>query len=248
MKHLFLLIILFLACAANICSAQGGFSKYSTREPFGSLVGMANGCNAQRDNTKQKAFHLGIRGGFNASNRIMKGKWSNIHHYWRYSFNVGVTCDFGIGKKLLVRPGIYYTEKGYHHFDDEYTHLNYLEVPLLAVFQQPIGKNASFEIQVGPFVSCGVGGRMKAGWVYGDNFNDDGKVSDYDAYHYVYIECFKKEDFFEQAMFRRFDAGVNLGLGVNVAHFYIGCAYDISLIDVSIESNRCYMFDVGYTF
>ena len=92
---------------------------------------------------------------------------------------------------------------------------------------------------------------MKAGWLYGGNFNDEGKISDNDASftdRYVYIECFKKGELFEQAMFRRFDAGVNLGLGVNIAHFYIGCAYDISLIDVSVEANRCYMFDVGYTF
>lgn len=247
MKYIHLVIILFLTCALNICNAQDGRSKYSTRETFVPLTcATKERHTTQRERTKQqRLFHWGIRGGFNASNRIMKDKWRDIHSDWRYSFNVGVTYDFGIGKKLLFRPGIYYTEKGYHHFDDEYTHLNYLEVPLLAVLQQPIGKNASFEIQVGPFVSCGVGGRMKAGWLYGDNFNDEGKISDYDAYHYLYIECFKKGDL---GSFRRFDAGVNMGFGVNIAHFYIGCAYDISLVDVSIGANHCGMIDLGYTF
>ena len=118
---------------------------------------------AQEDDetAQRKVFSMSLRGGFNASNQFAMDEWNDPEAEWRHSFNVGVTCDFRRSEHFVGRTGIYYTEKGFHGPGTGlflYTHLNYLELPLLAVFQQPIGKLVRLEMQVGPYFSYGVSG------------------------------------------------------------------------------------------
>ena len=210
MKHLFLLIILFLTCALNIC-------------------------NAQQDTTKRKVFSYSIRAGLNISNRLGIDDYNVPEYSWKRSFNIGVTCDFRKSKKFLGRTGIYYTEKGFN-FEELYprTQLNYLEMPLLAVFQLPIGSLVKLEMQTGLFFAYGIGGYEK--------------IRDFDKIPFVYyhIPSFKDSNF-GKAYYKRFDAGINFGLGINVWRCYVGCSYDFSLI-FDKQANHCGMIDLGYTF
>ena len=129
MKHLFIIIILLLA----------------------------NICNAQTDTTKRKVFSYSVRAGLNISNRLSVDDYHDPEFSWKHSFNVGVTCDFRKSKHFLGRTGIYYTEKGYNNAEPyPYVTLNYLEMPLLAVFQQPIGRLVKLEMQTGMFFAYGV--------------------------------------------------------------------------------------------
>ena len=210
MKHLFLLIILFLTCAANIC-------------------------NAQTDTTKRKVFSYCIRAGLNISNRLGIDDYHVPEYSWKRSFNIGVTCDFRKSKKFLGRTGIYYTEKGFN-FEELYprTQFNYLEMPLLAVFQLPIGSLVKLEMQTGLFIAYGVGGYEK--------MMDHYKI----PFVYYHKPSFKDSDF-GKAHYKRFDAGINFGLGINVWRCYIGCSYDLSL-KYDKNANHCGMIDLGYTF
>lgn len=219
MKHLFLLIILSLTCASNIC-------------------------NAQTDTTKRKVFSYSIRAGLNISNRLGIDDYHVPEYSWKRSFNIGVTCDFRKSKKFLGRTGIYYTEKGFH-FDARCprTQLNYLEMPLLAVFQLPIGSLVKLEMQTGLFFAYGIGGYEKM-W---DDYaipNADGGY-DWDA-NFFYIPSFTDSDL-GKAYYKRFDAGINFGLGINVWRCYVGCSYDFSLM-YDKKANHCGMIDLGYTF
>ena len=209
MKHLFLLIILFLTCALNIC-------------------------NAQQDTTKRKVFSYSIRAGLNISNRLGIDDYHVPEYSWKRSFNIGVTCDFRKSKKFLGRTGIYYTEKGFD-FEELYprTQLNYLEMPLLAVFQLPIGSLVKLEMQTGLFFAYGIGGYEK--------------IRDFDKIPFVYyhIPSFQDKEWGDN--YKRFDAGINFGLGINVWRCYVGCSYDLSLI-FDKQANHCGMIDLGYTF
>lgn len=209
MKHLFLLIILFLTCALNIC-------------------------NAQQDTTKRKVFSYSIRAGLNISNRLGIDDYHVPEYSWKRSFNIGVTCDFRKSKKFLGRTGIYYTEKGFD-FEELYprTQLNYLEMPLLAVFQLPIGSLVKLEMQTGLFFAYGVGGYEKR--------RDHFKI----PFVYYHIPSFQDKEWGDN--YKRFDAGINFGLSINVWRCYVGCSYDFSLI-FDKQANHCGMIDLGYTF
>ena len=221
MKHLFLLIILFLTCAANIC-------------------------NAQQDTTKRKVFSYSVRAGFNASNRLGTDEFASRDYHWHHSFNVGVTCDFRKSRKFLGRTGIYYTEKGFDELSTLYTHLNYLEMPLLAVFQLPVGKVVKFEMQVGMFFAYGVGGKRNM-HVSDPIYIEEYGVYNYEHFKYVEIPNFKSSNW-GKAEYKRFDSGLNFGLGINVWRCYIGSSYDLSLGHEHRNSNHCLMIDLGYTF
>ena len=221
MKRILILIILLLSCAANLC-------------------------NAQSDTSKCKILSYGIRAGFNASTRIgTDGLSQNLYH-WRHSFNVGATLDVRKSKRFLGRTGIYYTEKGYNEYPNKYTQLNYLEMPLLAVFQFTIWKKIKFEMQSGMFFAYGVGGRWNTTVPY-PLFDEESDYINFDNHRWVELPSFKATDW-SPAAYKRSDIGVNFGLGINVSYYYIGASYDISLGHEHRNSNYCYMIDLGYTF
>ncbi|MBO7440146.1 MAG: PorT family protein [Bacteroidales bacterium] len=223
MKTKLLLIVVLLSCAAHIC-------------------------NAQSDTTKRKIFSYSVRAGINASKQFKLEEWNDNELEWRHSFNVGATCDLRTSRKFSLRTGIYYSEKGFNGpspLSYPYTHLNYLELPLLAVFQQPIGNFVRLEIQVGLFFAYGVSGKRKV-WMEDKEIPNGDGTSSYESV-YAMIPCFEDNEW-ENAMYGRKDAGLNFGLGVNVCHFYIGTSYDFSLVSNARWSNHCYMFDLGYTF
>ena len=223
MKNLFIIVVLLVACATDIC-------------------------NAQTDTMKRKVFAYSVRAGLNASTRIGSDLRSQNWFHWRHSFNVGVTCDFRKSKRFLGRTGVYYTEKGYNEEPgDQYTHINYFEMPLLAVFQWKLGRFVNFEMQAGFFFAYGIGGKMS--WSVLD---DPVYVPEYDEWDYDHFKrvgrpVFKDSEW-GSASYKRFDRGVNFGLGFNVSHYYVGCSYDLSLFHEHRNSNHCYMFDLGYTF
>ena len=221
MKHLLILIIMFVSCVANICTAQ-------------------------TDTVKQKIFSHSIRGGFNASTRWCNDKLVCRDIRWRHSFNVGITFDIRKSKKFLGRTGIYYTEKGFNDKYGGFTQLNYLEMPVLAVFQFPVGKIVKFETQAGMFFAYGVGGRERM--TISDPIYDwDEDCVIYDNFKHIEIPTFKTSEWCSST-YKRFDVGLNVGFGVNVSRFYIGCSYDVTLGHQYRTSNHCGMIDLGYTF
>lgn len=117
-------------------------------------------------------------------------------------------------------------------------------MPLLAVFQQQIGRLVKLEMQTGLFFAYGVGGYTKWWNEYRD-VNADGSWGEWKA-KYFYLPNFKAPyEWFRE--YKRFDAGINFGLGVNIWRCYVGCAYDLSLT-YDKGGNHCGMVNLGYTF
>lgn len=92
-------------------------------------------------------LHLGIRAGLNSSNILVKdGDNSN----YKLGFNVGLVGHLHASKKIAFQPEIGYSDQGgkVPGSSNSFTHLRYVQIPLL--FQYMFGPG--YRIQAGPQV------------------------------------------------------------------------------------------------
>ena len=171
---------------------------------------------------------IGIRVGYNCT-CVFDGVSLDVK--WKQSANFGIIADFPYKGNWIIRPGIYLTGKGFKKRiqDIEYCNrcYNYLEAPLLVVYQKSISEKSNFELQFGPYFSYGIYGKSGCGYIFNN-----------------YEMCIETFDHY-----KRFDWGVNAGFGINVSHIYFGVAYDfgfVSIIDHAL--NHCFMSNIGYNF
>jgi hypothetical protein len=170
---------------------------------------------------------LGVRVGYNYTCALDA---VSLDVKWKQSANFGIVADFPYKGNWIIRPGIYLTGKGFKMRvqDIDYCNrsYNYLEAPLLAVYQKSISEKSNFELQFGPYFSYGVYGKSGCG------------------HFFNYELCIETFDYY-----KHFDWGVNAGLGINVSHIYFGIAYDfgfVSIVDHAL--NHCFMANLGYNF
>ena len=204
MKHLIILIILLLSCAANICNAQFEATYAQDIDAEATF--------------RQK---IGIQFGYNCS--TING--TAVYGKMKTGINVGVTTDISLTDKWLVRPGILLTMKGFQMEcgkDDFYNKdFNFLEMPVLAVYQIGVSDNCSVELQCGPYFSYGLFGKSDS------------------PFYYYKVNTF--------SVYKSFDWGANFGVGLNVFRFYIGASYDFGFVSVIHHAlHHCIMANVGF--
>ena len=204
MNRIIFFFLLISCCAADICVAQ-----------------------EQDDN--HKTLTWSVRGGLNIANHVPMSLLSDPNYKWLCAFNLGVVCDIRKSETFAGRTGLYYSAKGFKNSMVPYTHLNYIEMPVLAVFQKSLGNNVRLEFQSGVYFAYGICGEAKVPTSKG----------------YYYEPCFKDNN---SVSFKRFDWGWNVGAGINIDHIYVGCAYEVSAFFGKGHTNHCLMIDLGYTF
>jgi hypothetical protein len=155
---------------------------------------------------------FGIKGGVNLTNMYVKDvSDENMKVGW----NAGVYAKLPVTRGFSIQPELLYTSKGaketYNNFIEgkgEYRfNLNYIELPVLAVFN--VAKN--FNLHVGPYVSYLASVNIK-------DMKDDGtikNISDLDA-----------------GNFNRFDYGLAGGLGIDISNFTVGARYNYGLREI----------------
>ncbi|MCX2741244.1 porin family protein [Pontibacter anaerobius] len=98
---------------------------------------------------------IGIKGGVNFASvhGSEKDKFGDVNSHT--SFHAGVFAQFGLGNFFSLQPELLYSRKGYERQDSVFR-MDYLEVPVLAVFN--ISDNLSVHLgpQVGVMVSAKV--------------------------------------------------------------------------------------------
>ncbi|TRX60547.1 PorT family protein [Fulvivirga sp. M361] len=157
---------------------------------------------------QNKKNRSGIRVGLNASNLFVdKVKDENA----RLGFHIGVFKQMGLGS-VVFQPELNYTTKGtraeyfgiFYEGEGDFN-LNYLEMPLLAVF-----KLNGVDIHLGPYF----GYLVRANLETDDNF-------------------FNTETDLDRDNFQSFDYGISGGLAVNFTAISVGVRYNYGLQEVA---------------
>jgi len=159
-------------------------------------------------------------------------------------FQVGVIADlpFPNVANLYIQPGVYYTTKGAKSEGNVSNKVwnieasaNYIEVPILASYRLPVGKDMNVHFNAGPYVAFGVGGKLtqKAtehviSWLLIEKEDGDYDFEDIKPGHHDG----GLKTFGDKGVLNRLDFGLNLGAGFNYGPFYAGAGYEFSLVNV----------------
>lgn len=159
---------------------------------------------------EKSEYKLGFKGGVNFTN---VGTTTGVTNKSLTGVHFGLFAKLPITNSFAVQPELYFTTKGgeltYQNVVVDGTakfNLNYIEVPVLAVFKIFPG----FNFQVGPYASYLVSSKVK-------NVNE---VS------------FNFEDNIQSGDFNKFDTGVMAGFGIDVKSVEIGVRYNFGLLKV----------------
>lgn len=178
------------------------------------LLGIS--CFAQ-DDDDMLSPKVGIKGGVNLANlRVDEVGDNNL----KVGLNLGVFAKLPLGEAFAIQPELLYSSKGaklsYDNFilgEGEYRfNLNYVELPVLAVFN--LGEH--FNIHVGPYLGFLASANIK-------DLDDDGTIQDIDD--------------LEVDNFNRFDYGVAGGIGFDLEGVMIGARYTYGLNEVGEDGS-----------
>ena len=148
-------------------------------------------------------------------------------------FNVGMVAGIQLAPAtpLYLETGLSYMEKGGSgSHNGSYTYsMNYLEVPFLVKYQHNFDPLTSIQPFVGAYCAAGISGNIK---------EQDQR---------------KSASSFSDNAFKRFDAGLRLGCGLQFDHLYAELGYDIGLSNVSRDDfdqahTGCFFANVGVNF
>lgn len=108
------------------------------------------------DNSKpDNRLTIGIRAGSNMSSISVDDNDSSIKSKW--GFHIGLNVDVNIVKSFAVETGLFYSAKGFKldkqmGYDKSNNYdLNYIQLPLLAVFRLNVSENANIQLKAGGY-------------------------------------------------------------------------------------------------
>ena len=175
--------------------------------------------------------YTGFRVGFNAASLRTDLRNCSYDSNFTPGLNVGFVFGWHLGKTpFILEPGLYYSMKGgeikgiYRNDNTRFTTditMHSLEIPLVFKYELPVTSDRYVSLQpfFGGFVSFGFGGDTKI---------DDAAGRD-------------KYSTYKDNLFCTTDAGLRMGIGMNVGFMYLEAAYDLGL--VNLPENRYQLMD-----
>lgn len=156
----------------------------------------------------------------------------------KIGYNVGVGMDYAFSEDWSLQSGLNFTGKGAKD-EGVKVKMNYVELPILAAYKFALGENMKFVVNAGPYLAVGLGGKMTV------DGEDGGSV-----------KLFSKEDGAEEALMKRFDLGIQYGIGLEVGEHYLvnltGQNGFINPLNDKVEElstkNMAFSISVGYRF
>lgn len=147
---------------------------------------------------------------------------------------VGVTADVPLNEWFSFQPGLSWVSKGAKMENDVKVNQNYFQVPLMAAFHMRATDSFDLVFTAGPYVAVGVNGKTE----YEQN---DVTTS---------WKTFKDADGVGWDGFRRFDAGIGVGVALDFPHWIVGVDADFGLCKVCKDGPRNYdlFFSAGFKF
>ncbi len=168
--------------------------------------------------TNESIVSFGIRAGLNMATTKFGDSYDETG--MTIGFHFGVIADIKLTEMLYFTPGLLYSGKGYKYDKIETASASYVDIPL--VFSARFGDidQLQFQVNAGPYVAMGVGGKIKS------EKNDSEK------------------DFFDY--YKGFDYGLSVGGGILIScHYYVGLSLQVGFADYR---NQNISIGIGYNF
>lgn len=183
-------------------------------------------------------MNLGIKGGVNMSN--FYGDELNDKNA-KIGFHIGLSADYDFAYNSAIQTGLFFTTKGFKaenvDLDAEYTeNLMYLQLPVHYAYKLDVSPGTRIVFHAGPYAAYGVGGSRKASvgnisgeWDVDKIFGDGNR------------------------QYKPFDAGLGLGVGLDLGQIIFDLGWDMGLLNISnsssgdIKNQNAYL-SVGYKF
>lgn len=190
---------------------------------------------------------FGIRAGLNFANMSTSYGGVSVSANSRTAFHVGAIADIPLMESLYIQTGLFLQSKGCKiddngEGDGKVTESPmYLEIPILASYRYNFSDALQLQVNFGPYFGYGIAGKEKF------------EGEDYDGYNY-------ERDFFgdgeDQAGYKRFNCGLQVGAGLTFSqHYYLGFAYQFGLTNIDDGPDadfdvkeRNWMISLGYNF
>ena len=213
MKKFLFLSVIALGAMAVTAQNVGGRSSYSGSSFFST-------------EKTDRGITFGIRGGLNVaglSNEFIKGYGEDYSFKNAIGFNAGINIDIPVVKSFYVQTGVYFTSKNAKieefWYDKAYGVSNYklnpmyVEIPLLASYRYNFNDKAQLQVNLGPYFAYGVAGESKYEGKKANLFTNTSENLE------KYIDKNEK-------LLKPFDAGISVGLGFTLSHFFVGVKYE----------------------
>jgi hypothetical protein len=188
----------------------------------------------------QAAFSIGPQVGLNVAG-VTNTATSNTTLTYRAGFEAGLQGVVQLGH-LAVQPSLRFSQKGLHrHYgsslgsstETDYR-VNYLTLPVNVAYSlRPDGQG--FQVFAGPYVGLLLGGNYQFTTSSGSSYSSEGKVKAGDNYAIPAIGATTYD-----AVLRRFDAGVQVGLGYRVGKVLAQVDFAFGLRDLAPTFSNAY--------
>lgn len=128
----------------------------------------------------------------------------------KVGYTLGAGLDYSFNDTWSLQSGLMFTSKGSNYSEKKYevkTNVHYLEIPVLAAMKFGISENMKFVVNAGPYLGFGLGGKQTTEY--------DGKKQGGD------VKVFKKYQGMNKAYLKRFDLGLQYGVGLEINEHYL---------------------------
>lgn len=170
-----------------------------------------------------------------------------------YTFGVGV--DYAFSDMWSVQSGLMfaskgtkidlsYSEDGDTESDEYKINPVYLEIPILAAVKFPISDNMKFIVNVGPYVAFGLGGKTTNDYSYTSVDYPEDNESGSQSFKLFSKEKDEDGNEAEKAALKRFDLGLQYGIGLEFGHYLVNLSGQYGFINPVNEKG--YLGDFMY--
>lgn len=183
---------------------------------------------------------LGVKGGVNMSN--FYGDDLNDNNV-KIGFHIGLAADHEFMYNHAIQTGLFFTTKG-AKYDGSFGSVSgevslnpmYLQLPVHYAYKIDVSPGTRVVLHAGPYLAYGIGGKSKV------KVSSSGGSAETDGI-----------DIFGDNGFKRFDAGLGLGVGAEFGPVLVDLGWDMGLVNISgvsdgnVKNQNAYL-SVGYKF
>ena len=166
----------------------------------------------------------------------------------RIGFNVGVGMEYQFSDMWSIQPSLMFTQKGAKQ-DEVKMNPMYLEIPVLAAARFAIADNQNIVVKAGPYFAFGIAGKCKIG---DEKIDFLCKIRESNDIKFKYDGVDEKDDVFGDDGWKRFDAGLGVGVAYEINKFFIDLSGEFGLAKLAdgdgAPKNMNFSIGVGYKF